>query len=209
MNGVNPIRILSVDDHPIVRDGINFAIQTQPDMAVIAEASNGHQAVELFRELLPDVTLMDLQMPLMNGIDATVEIMRTVPAAKILILSTYSGDIQAARALEAGAVGYLLKGSLRTELVQAIRAVHNGKRWIPAEIAVGMAEHCNTDRLSPRETEVLRRVAAGCSNKVVADQLNITEETVKGHMKNILAKLQANDRTHAVLIAMKRGFLEG
>ena len=209
MTFADPIRILSVDDHPIVRDGINFAIQTQPDMVVVAEASNGQQAVEFFRELRPDVTLMDLQMPLMNGIDATFEIMRAAPSARILILSTYSGDIQAARALEAGAVGYLLKGSLRTELVQAIRTVHRGKRWIPPEIAVGMAEHCTGDRLSPRETEVLRRVAAGCSNKVVADQLNITEETVKGHMKSILSKLQANDRTHAVLIAMKRGFLEG
>jgi len=209
MTLADPIRILSVDDHPIVRDGINFAIQTQPDMVVVAEASNGQQAVELFRDLSPDVTLMDLQMPLMNGIDATFEITRAAPNAKILILSTYSGDIQAARALEAGAVGYLLKGSLRTELVQAIRAVHRGKRWIPPEIAVGMAEHCTGDRLSPRETEVLRKVAAGCSNKVVADQLNITEETVKGHMKSILSKLQANDRTHAVLIAIKRGFLEG
>jgi DNA-binding NarL/FixJ family response regulator len=209
MNANGPIRILSVDDHPLVRDGINFAIQSQSDMVVVAEAANGQQAVEEYRKHRPDVTLMDLQMPVMNGIDATIEIKRIEPGARILILTTYSGDIQALRALKAGAFGYLLKGSLRKELVQAIRDVHQGKRRIQAEVASELAGHFDEDRLSAREIEVLRSVSAGCSNKVVASELCISEETVKGHMKSIMAKLQANDRTHAVLIAMKRGFLDG
>jgi DNA-binding NarL/FixJ family response regulator len=209
MNVAGPIRILSVDDHPLVRDGINFAIQSQSDMVVVAEAANGQQAVEEYRRHRPDVTLMDLQMPLMNGIDATIEIKRIEPAARVLVLTTYSGDIQALRAIKAGAFGYLLKGSLRKELVQAIRDVHQGKRRIQAEVASELAEHFDEDRLSVREIEVLRNVSAGCSNKTVANQLCISEETVKGHMKSIMAKLEANDRTHAVLIAMKRGFLDG
>ncbi len=205
-----PITILSADDHPLVRDGIHAAIQSQPDMVLVAEASNGREAVEMFTHHRPDVTLMDLQMPLMNnGIDATMEIKRVAPAARVLVLTTYSGDMQAARALEAGAAGYLLKGSLRKELVQAIRDVHSGRRRIQPEVAHDLAENFNADRLSPREIEVLRSVAAGQSNKVVADSLRITEDTVKGHMKSIMAKLQANDRTHAVLIAMKRGFFDG
>ena len=202
------ITVLSVDDHPLVRDGINFAIQAQTDMTVVAEAANGREAVEMFRKFKPDVTLMDLNMPLMNGIDATSEIKRLVPSARVLVLTTYSGDMQAARALMAGADGYLLKGSLRKELVQAIRDVHNGKRRIQPEVAQDLAEHYDADRLSVREVDVLRCVAAGCSNKVVADNLSISEDTVKGHMKSIMSKLQANDRTHAVLIAMKRGFFD-
>jgi DNA-binding NarL/FixJ family response regulator len=197
-----------VDDHPLVRDGINFAIQSQPDMTVVAEASNGREAVEMFLRHRPDVTLMDLQMPVMSGIEATVEIRRVAPSARVLVLTTYSGDIQATRAMEAGAAGYLLKGSLRKELVQAIRDVHGGRRRIQPEVANEMAENIIADRLSAREIEVLRLVAAGQSNKIVADSLGITEDTVKGHMKSIMAKLQANDRTHAVLIAMKRGFFD-
>jgi DNA-binding NarL/FixJ family response regulator len=202
------IRVLSVDDHPLVRDGISFAIQAQPDMVVVAEAANGREAVEMFQKHKPDVTLMDLNMPLMNGIDATTEIKRLVPQARVLVLTTYSGDMQAARALMAGADGYLLKGSMRKELVQAIRDVHSGRRRIQPEVAQDLAEHFDGDRLSGREVDVLRCVAEGCSNKIVADNLNISEDTVKGHMKSIMSKLQANDRTHAVLIAMKRGFFD-
>lgn len=203
------IRVLCVDDHPLVRDGIAFALQQQTDMELVAEAKNGLEAIAAFREHLPDVTLMDLQMPQMNGIDATEAIRKEFPHARIVILTTYSGDIQASRALKVGAVGYLLKGMFRTELINTIRSVHAGQRRIPPEIASEIAEHFTADALSAREVEVLRCVAAGCANKVIAEQLFISEDTVKGHMKNILAKLQANDRTHAVMIAMKRGFLDG
>lgn len=209
MSGLKSIRILCVDDHPLVRDGIAFAVNQQKDMEVVGEATNGLEAIAAFRKLRPDVTLMDLQMPDMNGIDATAEIRKEFPNARIVMLTTYSGDIQASRALKMGAVGYLLKGMLRTELIETIRAVHAGHRRIPPEIASGIAEHYDTDRLSVREIEVLRCVATGCSNKVIADKLFISEDTVKGHMKNVLAKLRANDRTHAVMIAMKRGFLDG
>ncbi len=202
------ITILTVDDHPLVRDGIRFAVESQPDMQIVAEADNGQKAVELFGIHHPQITLMDLQMPLMNGIDAILEIRRSAPGARVLVLTTYSGDVQAARALRAGAAGYVLKGSLRKELVQAIRDVHAGRQRIQAEIASELAEHYSADSLSLREVEVLRGVAAGCSNKIVAEQLRITEDTVKGHMKSIMGKLQANDRTHAVMIAMKRGFLD-
>lgn len=202
------IRVLCVDDHPLVRDGIAFALQKQTGMELVGEATNGIEAIELFRRLRPDVTLMDLQMPKMNGIDATIKIRKEFPRARIVVLTTYSGDIQASRALRAGAVGYLLKAMLRTELIETIRTVHAGRRRVPPEIASEIAEHISADELSWREIEVLRKVAAGCSNKIVADHLQISEDTVKGHMKSILAKLQANDRTHAVTIAMKRGFLE-
>ena len=203
------IRILCVDDHPIVRDGIAHALQKQSDMELVAEAVNGLEAIEAFRKYRPDVTLMDLQMPGMGGIEATAEIRREFPQARIVILTTYSGDIQASKALKLGAVGYLLKGMLRTELIDTIRQVYAGGRHIPHQIASEIANHYSADALSDREIEVLREVALGSSNKNVADKLFITEDTVKGHMKSILAKLQANDRTHAVMIAVKRGFIEG
>jgi DNA-binding NarL/FixJ family response regulator len=203
------IKVLCVDDHPLVRDGIAFALQQQTDMVLVAEATNGVEAIAAFRQHRPDVTLMDLQMPQMNGIDALAGIRKEFPNARIVMLTTYSGDVQVSRALSLGAVGYLLKGTLRTELIDTIRSVHAGHRRIPAEIATDLAEHYSADALSGREIEVLRIVAAGCSNKIVADRLFISEDTVKGHMKSILAKLQANDRTHAVMIAIKRGFLDG
>jgi DNA-binding NarL/FixJ family response regulator len=202
------IKVLCVDDHPLVRDGIAFALQQHSDMELIGEANNGIDAVAAFRQFRPDVTLMDLRMPQMNGIDATTAIRDEFPNARIVILTTYSGDIQASRAIKVGAVGYLLKGMLRSELVNTIRRVHAGQRHIPPEIASEIAEHFVADALSEREIEVLRCVASGCANKMVAEKLFITEDTVKGHLKNIFAKLQANDRTHAVMIAIKRGFLD-
>jgi DNA-binding NarL/FixJ family response regulator len=201
------IRILCVDDHPLVRDGITFAIQNQPDMELVAEAANGLEALVAYRQHLPDVTLMDLRMPEMNGIEATRAIREEFPSARIVMLTTYSGDVQALRSLKVGAVGYVLKAMIRADLINTIRSVHAGHRRIPSEISSDIAGHFSADALSAREIEVLRHVAAGCSNKVVADHLNISEDTVKGHMKTILAKLQANDRTHAVMIATKRGFL--
>jgi len=203
------IRVLCVDDHPLVRDGIAFALQLQKDMDLVGQATTGEEAVSEFRRLHPDITLMDLQMPGMNGIAAIEAIRAESPRAKIIVLTTYSGDVQASRAFKAGACGYLLKNMLRTDLITTIREVHLGRKHIPPEIATSLAEHLGVDDLSSRETEVLRSVAAGNSNKIVADDLSITEDTVKGHMKNIMAKLGANDRTHAVLIAIKRGFLEG
>jgi DNA-binding NarL/FixJ family response regulator len=205
----DPIRVLCVDDHPLMRDGIEYALQSQRDMKLVGQAVDGQEALNLFRELRPDVTLMDLQMPGMNGIATIDAIKKEFPTARIVVLTMYSGDVQARRALKAGAVGYLLKSMLRKELIGTIRTVHAGGRSIPPEIASELAEHVSTDALSQREISVLKSVAAGNSNKVVADQLAITEGTVKGHMKSILLKLEANDRTHAVLIAIKRGFLDG
>ena len=203
------IRVLCVDDHSVVRDGIEFALQQQGDMEFVAGAKNGIEGIEAFRKYRPDVTLMDLQMPQMNGIEALAAIRTEFPQARIVVLTTYSGDIQATRALKNGAVGYLLKGMLRTDLIDTIRCVHAGQRRIPPQIEAEIAEHFTTDALSAREIEVLRAVAAGHSNKIVADRLFISQDTVKGHMKSVFAKLQANDRTHAVMIAMKRGFLDG
>lgn len=205
----NPIRVLCVDDHPLMRDGIAFALQSQKDMELVGQAVDGEEALRLFRELRPHVTLMDLQMPGMNGIATIEAIKKEFPKARIVVLTTYSGDVQAARALKAGAVGYLLKSMLRNELIGTIRTVHAGGRRIPPEIASELAEHISADALSQREIEVLGSVASGHSNKMVADELAISEDTVKGHMKNILSKLGANDRTQAVLIAIKRGFLDG
>jgi DNA-binding NarL/FixJ family response regulator len=203
------IRILTVDDHPLILEGIANVLQRQPDMEVVGEASDGYEAIEAFAKCRPDVTLVDLQMPGMNGIDTIIAILEKWPTARCVVLTTYAGDVQATRALKAGAKGYLLKSMLRKDLVETIRIVHSGKSRIPAEIASELASHLTSDALSAREIEVLRMVGEGCSNKIVADHLKITEDTVKGHMRNILSKLNANDRTHAVMIAVKRGFLEG
>jgi len=203
------ISILSVDDHPLLREGIAAVLQGETEIVLVAEATNGREAVESFRVHRPDVTLMDLQMPVMNGIDAIIEIRREFPHARFIVLTTYQGDVQALRALKAGASGYLLKNMLRKNLVETIRSVHAGKRYIPPEIAAELADHVTEDALTDREIEVLRSVAMGHSNKIIAGHLNVSEATVKGHMKSILSKLAANDRTHAVMIAMRRGFIDG
>jgi DNA-binding NarL/FixJ family response regulator len=203
-----PIRVLSVDDHPLLREGVAALLAGQSDVTLIAEASNGREAVEQFRRHRPDVTLMDLQMPEMNGVEAMIAIRAEFPAARIIVLTTYAGDAQVLRALEAGARGYLLKSVLRKELPETIRLVHAGHKRIVPEVATELAEHAGEDALSPREVEVLKLIAGGNANKAVASQLSITEETVKGHVKNILAKLAANDRTHAVTIGLRRGIID-
>jgi DNA-binding NarL/FixJ family response regulator len=208
MTANNPIRILTVDDHPVLREGIAAVLGSEADITLVAEANNGREAIEQFRAHRPDVTLMDLQMPVMNGTDAILAIRQEFPDARIIVLTTYSGDVQAVRALKAGASAYLLKNTLRKELAEAIRGVHSGQKRIPTEVAVGMAEHHSDDALTEREIQVLREVAAGNANKIVADHLSISEETVKAHMRSILSKLGANDRTHAVTIAVKRGIIE-
>lgn len=207
---LNPsiITVLCVDDHPLVRDGIKFAIEAQSDMRLVGEASNGKQAIEQFQLHRPDVTLMDLKMPVMGGVEAITAIREKDSKARFIVLTTYSGDVQAARALKAGASGYLLKGSMGMDLIQTIRDVHAGRRRIPPQIASEIAEHVDSDALSAREVEVLRAAAVGNSNRAIATLLGISEETVKGHMKNILSKLSAKDRTHAVTIALRRGFLD-
>ena len=202
------IRILTVDDHQLLREGIAAVLEGQPDMLLIGEASNGREAIESFRQHRPDVTLMDLRMPDMSGIEAITAIRAEFPNARIIVLTTYAGDVQAAGALKAGASGYLLKNLVRKELLETIRVVHAGKRRVPPEIATEIAEHVADDALTEREIEVLRRVAAGKSNKVIAAELDISEGTVKTHMKSILPKLDASDRTHAVMIALKRGILD-
>jgi DNA-binding NarL/FixJ family response regulator len=202
------IRVLTVDDHQLVREGIAAVLEGQPDMMLIGQASNGREAIDSFRQHRPDVTLMDLRMPDMSGIEAITAIRAEFPSARIIVLTTYAGDVQAAGALKAGASGYLLKNLVRKELLETIRVVHAGKRRVPPEIATEIAEHVADDALTEREIEVLRRVAAGKSNKVIAAELDISEGTVKTHMKSILPKLDASDRTHAVMIALKRGILD-
>ena len=192
----------------MLREGIAAVLGSEPDMVLVAEASNGREAIEQYRVHRPDVTLMDLQMPVMNGTEAILTIRKEFPDARIIVLTTYAGDVQAVRAIKAGASGYMLKNMVRKELVETIRTVHAGKKRIPAEIAVEMAEHHSDDALSEREIEVLQQVAAGNANKLVAAHLRISEETVKAHMKSILSKLGANDRTHAVTIALKRGIID-
>ncbi len=206
--GDKKIRVLAVDDHPLLREGIAAVIDGEDDIELVAEATTGQEAIELFRIHHPDVTLMDLQMPGMNGIDAITAIRSDFPSARFIVLTTYQGDIQALRALKAGAAGYLLKNMLRTELLDTIRAVDAGRRRVPPEIAAGLADHMTDDTLTEREVAVLRKVAMGSFNKIIASELNLSEATVKGHMKSILSKLGANDRTHAVTIALKRGFIE-
>ncbi|HXB75415.1 MAG TPA: response regulator transcription factor [Candidatus Acidoferrales bacterium] len=205
---IGPIRILTADDHHLLRYGIAALVGSVPDMELVAQASTGPEAIEQFRLHQPDVTLMDLQMPGMNGIEAMIGIRSEFPNARIIVLTTYAGDVQVTRALKAGARAYLLKGRLAGELLETIRAVHAGQRRIPQEVAAELAEHIGESGLTEREMEVLRLIAAGNANKEIAAQLSIAEETVKRHVTGILAKLGANDRTHAVTIGLKRGIIE-
>ena len=202
------IRVLAVDDHPLLREGIAALVNAESDMTLVAEASNGLDAVEKFRLHRPDVTLMDIQMPGLNGVQAISQIQTEFPGARIIVLTTYSGDAQVVSALRAGARAYILKGQVHRELLDTIRAVHAGQKRIPPEIAAELAQHVADDDLTPREIDVLRLIAAGNANKQIADQLSIGEATVKSHVTNILSKLGANDRAHAVTIGLKRGIID-
>jgi DNA-binding NarL/FixJ family response regulator len=202
------IRILIVDDHPLLREGIAALVGGQIDMTLIAQCSNGREAIEAFRTHRPDVTLMDLQMPEMSGLDAIGAIRGEFPEARIIVLTTYSGDVLVMRALQAGARAYLLKSLVHKELLDTIRAVHAGKKMVSPEASYELAEHATDDALTKTEIEVLQLIAAGYANKQIAYQLSITDETVKGRVRNILSKLGANDRTHAAVIGLKRGIIE-
>ena len=206
--GLNLIRILAVDDHPMLREGIASLVASQSDMELVAEASTGREALKQFRNHRPDLTLMDLQMPEMGGIEAMITIRDEFPEARIIVLTTYKGDVQVLRALKAGARAYLLKGLLRKELLETIRAVYAGHKRIPPEVAAVLADHAVDEALTAREIDVLRLIAGGNANKLIGDQLSITEETVKGYVKTILSKLGASDRTHAVTVALKRGIID-
>jgi DNA-binding NarL/FixJ family response regulator len=206
--GPNLIRILAVDDHPMLREGIASLVASQSDMELVAEASTGREALEQFRNHRPDITLMDLQMPDIDGIEVMVAIRDEFPEARIIVLTTYKGDVQVLRALKAGARAYLLKGLLRKELLETIRAVYAGQKRIPPEVAAVLADHAVDEALTAREIDVLRLIAGGNANKLIGDQLSITEETVKGYVKSILSKLGASDRTHAVTVGLKRGIID-
>lgn len=205
---IKVIRILTADDHALLRDGIAALVSIEPDLQLVARASTGREAIEQFRKHCPDVTLMDLQMPDMSGIEAIIAIRAEFPEARIIVLTTYAGDVQVLRALKAGARGYLLKGDVHTDLLEVIRAVHAGQKRLPAGIAAELAMHTIDDQLTARELEVLQLIAKGNANKEIAAQLAVREDTVKSHVGNILEKLAANDRTHAVTIAVKRGIIE-
>ena len=208
VTSASPTRVLAVDDHALIREGIAALISNQKDMRLVGEASNGREAIEQFRSQRPDVTLMDLQMPEMNGIDALIAIRSEFADARIIVLTTYAGDALCKRAMKAGAQAYILKGNVRKDLLDTIRAVRAGKKFIHAEVAAELASHAADDALSEREIEVLSLIAAGNSNKLIADELSISEDTVKGHVKSILSKLGVNDRTHAVTVGLKRGMIE-
>jgi len=202
------IRILAVDDHPMFRQGIASLVAAQTDMCLVAEAANGQEAIQQFRAHHPDVTLMDLQMPGMNGLDAMIAIRVEFPDARIIVLTTYNGDVQVLRALKAGARGYLLKTSLNKELADTIRAVHAGRKVLSSEVSFQVAEHAGENALTPAEIRVLRLIADGYANKEIGAQLSISEETIKSQVRNILSKLNANDRTHAAMIGLRRGIIE-
>jgi len=204
----NKIRIMAVDDHSVFLQGIVTIVSDQPDMMIVAEASNGREAIQQFRAQRPDITLMDLQMPELGGLDAMIAILTDFPEARFIVLTTYAGDVQVLRAMQAGARGYLLKNLLHVELLTTIRAVHAGKKTLSTEASYALAEHAGDDTLTPAEIEVLRLIATGNANKQIAAQLSITEDTVKSRVKNILSKLHANDRTHAAMIGLKRGIIE-